>query len=270
MTTSTFRRRSIGAACLPPLGSRHRRRLLVGAICAVLPVASFFASASAQARTSSVTCGVVITTDTKLRSNLLNCPNNGIVIGADNVTLNLNGYRVGGDGTPVALCPDGTSCDVGIDNSAGHTGVTIMNGSIHGFDVGIRVFQASENRIQNVLSVNNASFGVVVGDSTYSRIENNISKSDGISGILMFGASNVNIERNSVTGTSGYAMPIFGSNHIRVTDNVLNGDQHGILLDTSNDNEVNGNRIPTADQSRSATATGTESSGTSSLTLPTV
>src|SRR6185436_1001284 len=45
-----------------------------------------------------ITCGATITVDTRLRSDLRNCPGIGIVIGADDVRLNLNGHVVDGDG----------------------------------------------------------------------------------------------------------------------------------------------------------------------------
>jgi len=102
---------------------------------------------------------------------LANCPNEGIVIGADNITLDLNGHSVGGDGTPVPSCPNGASCDVGIDNSVGHIGVTIKGGSVQGFDVGVLVVGASDNRIQRISITNNASFGMIVGDSHQTRID---------------------------------------------------------------------------------------------------
>ena len=50
-------------------------------------------------------CGDVITANTKLTSDLVNCPDNGLVIGADNITLDLNGHVIDGDGTPPPSCP---------------------------------------------------------------------------------------------------------------------------------------------------------------------
>ena len=71
-------------------------------------------------------CGDTITTDTTLHKDLVNCPNNGIVIGADNVTLDLNGHTIDGDGTPSAGCDPNTEfCDVGVVN-VGHDGVTVV------------------------------------------------------------------------------------------------------------------------------------------------
>jgi len=51
-----------------------------------------------------------ITTDTKLANDLTACPGDGIVIGADNITLDLNGHMIDGDGLPSSFeeaCPGG-------------------------------------------------------------------------------------------------------------------------------------------------------------------
>jgi hypothetical protein len=51
-----------------------------------------------QASANHVQCGDTITQDTRLDSDLMNCPGNGIVIGADNIKLDLKGYLIDGDG----------------------------------------------------------------------------------------------------------------------------------------------------------------------------
>jgi parallel beta-helix repeat protein len=224
---------------------RPSRRLLegVGVACAALVVAALFGPGSSQALASQVSCGATITIDTKLTSDLVNCPNNGIVIGADNITLDLNGHTVSGDGTPFASCADGAVCDVGIDNTAGYRGVTIAGGGVRGFDVGIFVLGARENRIRGLASASNSSFGVIVGDSREIRIDHNSSVDDGVSGIVVFDSRECRLERNSVLGAHGYAMPVFGSRDNRLVKNVLDGNDHGILLDGSDDNVVAGNLI---------------------------
>jgi large repetitive protein len=224
---------------------RGQRRVVarVVVVSAALVVAGFLVPASAQAQPGQVSCGATITADTKLSSDLMNCPNNGIVIGAGDITLDLNGHTVAGNGAPVASCPEGTSCDVGIDNSAGHTGVTIRSGAVRGFDVAVLVLGATENRIHRLSSASNSSIGLVVGDSSDSRIDHNSSVDDGVVGILMFDSHDVRIDHNSVRGTTGYAVPILGSSHNRVEQNVLYGDKHGILLDCCDDNVFSGNRI---------------------------
>ena len=42
----------------------------------------------------------MITHNTTLHTDLVNCPDNGIVIGADDITLNLNGHVIDGAGGP--------------------------------------------------------------------------------------------------------------------------------------------------------------------------
>jgi large repetitive protein len=223
----------------------------VGVLCAMLVLAVCVVPGSGQALASSVSCGATITTNTKLDSDLTNCPSNGIVIGADNITLDLNGHTVGGDGVPADpadSCIDDGVCDLGISNSAGHVGVTIKGGSVSGFDEGLFV-RGNENRIQGIATANNSTFGLLLGDSTRSRIDHNSSVDDGVSGILMFDSSDSRIDHNSVAGTTGYAMPVFGSSHNGIEQNVLRDDQHGILLESSdahegsNDNEIRANRI---------------------------
>ena len=60
-----------------------------------------------------VTCGDVITTDTTLDSDLLDCAGHGIVIGADNITLDLNGHTIDGDNVSSEI----DLCDVGVINA---------------------------------------------------------------------------------------------------------------------------------------------------------
>src|SRR6266702_2939998 len=71
-------------------------------------------SASGHANGPQPSCGDTITVDTKLVKDLVDCPNNGIVIGADNITLDLNGHVIDGDGAEVADCPPDEACDIGV------------------------------------------------------------------------------------------------------------------------------------------------------------
>src|ERR671937_1865087 len=100
-------------------------RRTVGSLVAIvaLAAASVMVFEGSAASAAAVHCGDTITTDTTLHKDLVNCPNNGIVIGADNVTLDLNGHRIDGNGMLVHKCQKGEDCDVGIDNP-GHDGVT--------------------------------------------------------------------------------------------------------------------------------------------------
>ena len=102
----------------------------------VLGVAGLIAFGASQASASHVSCGDEITADTTLDSDLIDCPNNGIVIGADNIKLDLNGHRIDGDGTEFADCPKNEICDVGVLNDR-HDGVKVKGGSTREFGVGV-------------------------------------------------------------------------------------------------------------------------------------
>src|SRR5919204_2688429 len=82
-----------------------------------------------------VQCGDTITTDTTLHHNLVNCPHDGIVIGADNITLDLNYHTIDGDGI------SSHQCECGVDND-GHDGVTVVHGAVRQFDAGVLVAEA--------------------------------------------------------------------------------------------------------------------------------
>jgi hypothetical protein len=60
-----------------------------------------------------VSCGDTITADTTLDTDLVDCPNNGIVIGADDITLDLNGHTIDGNDALVDTCPEGEFCNLG-------------------------------------------------------------------------------------------------------------------------------------------------------------
>jgi parallel beta-helix repeat protein len=99
------------------------RRLLGLRSLAALAVVTLFVLSAAPALGNHLQCGDTITQDTRLDSDLIDCPGDGIVIGADNITLDLAGHtisgRVSGDGSAVV-------------NRGGFSGVTIENGVILG------------------------------------------------------------------------------------------------------------------------------------------
>ena len=122
-------------------------------------IACWLAVGDGQARAGQLGCGDTITADTTLHQSLVNCPNNGIVIGANGVTLNLNGHRIDGDGTPAAGCdPETEFCDIGVVND-GHDGVTVKHGSVREFLYGVFVGRARHNRVLGISSSRNIFFG---------------------------------------------------------------------------------------------------------------
>ena len=100
-------------------------------------------------------CGDTITADMTLHRNLVNCPNNGIVIGADNITLDLNYHTIDGDGRSTHGCnPDTEFCDVGVANF-GHDGVTVVHGSLRQFGGGVDFGDVRHNRLLDISASRN-------------------------------------------------------------------------------------------------------------------
>ncbi len=87
-------------------------------------------------------CGRTITHDTKLVADVGPCPADGIVVGQDNITLDLNGHKVLGAGPG-----DGSHPGIRL---AQHKGVTITNGTVSGFAAGIAVMGGSHNTISKM------------------------------------------------------------------------------------------------------------------------
>jgi large repetitive protein len=189
-----------------------------------LVVAGVTVLGSGQALASHVSCGDTITTDTTLDSDLVNCPNNGIVIGADNITLDLNGHTIDGDGTLVDPCPEGETCDVGVDNSAGHNGVTVQGGSIRQFAVGVLVLSARRNSLRRLSVSRNLFVGIVVGESARTAVERS------------------SITRNGVT-TQQAGMVLFASRDNRIERNLFssNGNRGLLAVDSADGNRINHN-----------------------------
>ena len=84
---------------------------------------------ASPASAAHVNCGDVITQDTTLDSDLVNCPGDGVVIGADNMTLDLAGHTIDGAGAGEG--------GQGVDNDEGHDGVTVQRGRIQDFHAAV-------------------------------------------------------------------------------------------------------------------------------------
>jgi hypothetical protein len=215
-------------------------RLLVLA----LVVAGVTVLGAGSALASHIGCGDTITTDTTLDSDLVNCPNIGIVIGADNITLDLNGHIIDGDATPVDPCPEGETCDVGVDNSAGHSGVTIEGGSVRQFSLGVLVEGgAARNRLHQLAVSDTTDVGIIVADSTDSVIDKTSMSDPGVNGLVLLDSQRALVARNSVSGSTGYAVFMFGVDDSRIQHNKLDADQHGFLLGGSARNLVRHNAV---------------------------
>ena len=196
------------------------------AIVVGLAVVSVLALASPAGAATDLSCGDTITTDVTLHHNLVNCPNNGLVIGADNVTLDLNYHTIDGDGKPTGGCdPQTDFCDVGIA-SFGYDGVTVVHGSLRQFGGGVDFGQVDHNRLLDISASKNADVGIQLFACSRTVVRNS-------SGI------------GSTSRHNGTGLGLYGCNDSRVVRNSVrdNAGHHGLVLVDSNDSLVRGNRV---------------------------
>jgi parallel beta-helix repeat protein len=173
-----------------------------------------------------VQCGDTITTDVTLHHNL-HCPNNGIIIGADNITLDLNYHTIDGDGTPAAGCdPDTEFCDTGVV-SFRHDGVTVVHGSVRQFDVGVFVAKARHNRLLGLSSSRNRFTGFFVAKARHNRLLGVSAARNGFAGIFFFRCDRCLVQNSAGNRTKGsgdqVGMFLFRSHHDRILHSTFRG-----------------------------------------------
>jgi parallel beta-helix repeat protein len=225
------------------LGLRYPAKLISTSMLVCLTIALVMVLRADFAYATHVNCGDTVTTDTVLDSDLIDCPNNGIIIGADGITLDLNGHSVDGDGQPFEACPEGEFCDVGVLND-GHRGVRVLNGLVSEFAEGVFILGAHHNRVSGVTSYRNASFGFIVFASARSVIRNSAG-SENIppegDGLGLFGSHRIRIVGNSFT-RNGLGIHVQDSTNNLIKGNLIAGtrDGPGILVEADH-NEMRGN-----------------------------
>lgn len=181
--------------------SRRRRSWVVaiataaGAVFVLAGATTIGSSAHHGVSTTVVKCGDVITVDTTLARDLNNCPADGVVIGAPDITLDLNGHTI-----------DGVGAGIGINNLAGHDDVNLKNGTVHQFMDGIRIQGAVDNRLSRLTVSLNGGAGIALDDSDDNRIERVTAADNAGDGIVLNLDSDDNRVRDSSAsdnGTSG-------------------------------------------------------------------
>lgn len=154
--------------------ARGKKVGLIGSVTLVAGLTGMVGSAHAATKAA---CGLHVTTDYTLTQDIGPCPNGGLVVDADNITVDLNDFRI--FGTPKHN--DGVGVDI-----TGHTGVTVQHGTISDFDAGIAITGGSANIVQGVTATHNVGSG----------------NGDFGDGISLF-ATNGNIIRNNTVTFNG-------------------------------------------------------------------
>jgi parallel beta-helix repeat protein len=173
-------------------------------------------SPAAAHSTTTVQCGQKLTESVKLANNLLNCRGDGLVIGADGITVDLNGHTVDGIVTQTD-CPQGPPEPGAGINIGAYDGVTITDGAVQQFNNGIAAGGdtdgMSDSRVHHLTVRDNRFGGISLG-----------------SGGGAAATANNRIDHNFVSGTScGAGIELNTGQANRFTDNRVK-DSGGIVV----------------------------------------
>src|ERR671915_1794720 len=228
-----------------------------------------------------VFCGQVIKQSVKVKNDLADCLWDGLVVGASNITIDLDGHTIDGKGIAAGIRNDG------YDN------VTIKNGKIVEFDWGVMLNPGTEKNIVEQLDIQQQQeAGIGLGhvphpvdmlqplpspppSSFDSKVLGNIIRFNDIAanavgiwlafqtketlireneinvntsgGVVLERSHGNRLEGNTIFGSSGAAVLFEGSNNNTVVSNDLSENGNGVTIDVTRTGTVgqpsNGNRI---------------------------
>jgi nitrous oxidase accessory protein NosD len=171
----------------------HRAARVLQALLTVVVLSLVVASGARARQPVGLHCGQTITQDTTLANDLRDCPGVGIVVGADDVTLDLGGHVVDGDGAGDAA---------GIQ-SVGHDRITIRNGAIRDFVEGVAVLDTTGTTITDLAISRQRHVGVFLAGADDVVVERTASRDIAYSGVFVTGSANVRVLDNAVSDSGG-------------------------------------------------------------------
>jgi parallel beta-helix repeat protein len=208
----------------------HLARTVPLAAFAVVLLWSSTAAASEPHRerpAKDMSCGDTIMVDTRLTNDLHDCPGNGLVVGADHITLDLAGHTIDGNGI----------ADASGVLSVGFDGVTVRGGAVRDFAEGVALLDANGGRIREMSFTNHSHVAVFVMRSVDVTIERNTVVDTTFAGIFAGDSHGTRIERNT-SSSNGAGIAVGGGEGARITGNTLSGNTFvGILV------EADGTRV---------------------------
>jgi parallel beta-helix repeat protein len=225
----------------------RRMNMLLAPAAVAASVVALVAPGSVQAKSggeTAVSCGQTVKASVRLANDLLGCPESGLIVGADNITVDLNGHTIGGTN---ARKP-GTA---GVANDK-HANVKILNGTIMGFYFsGVGVTDARGTTLSKLIvrrigtgcRQGDTCSGIFLMQSPGTRvIDSTISNLQG-NGIDVYASPSTRVEASHVDGNAGGGIEVFHSPKSQLVGNQLTGNKkQGIGVNSSSDSTwVTGN-----------------------------
>lgn len=202
-----------------------------------------------------VACGQVITEDTTLENDLIGCPGDAVVIGADRITVDLNGHTVS------SVCETDCGGTAVIDDSGGYDRVRILDGTIRplGVAAGVALVDVDRSALEG-LTVSRfpapmgvPGVGVLLANSHRNKLDSS-TIAGGDPALLLSASDRNEISRSSVDGGiaihQGDGIRLAdGSDHNELTDSDVTADGDGIgIFDSVGNRLTRNNFFATTDQ----------------------
>jgi parallel beta-helix repeat protein len=152
------------------------------------------------------------------------------------------------DGTASAGCdPQTEFCDVGVVNF-GHTGVTVVHGSLRQLAGGVDFGEVHHNRLLDISAAKNQSIGIQLFSASRSLIRNSSgigsTDPDDGTGLGVFDCNHVRVLRNSARRNARRGMALVDSNDSLIKGNRLSRNDHeGFRMERGQRNRIKRNRL---------------------------
>jgi large repetitive protein len=182
-----------------------------------------------------VSCGQVLTQSTTVGNDLVDCLGDGLVVGSDSITVDLNGHTI-----------DGVGLGAGVRND-GHSFVTVRNGTIQQFDQGVLLGPGTQlNVVEDLAAQDNQVAGVeLTGAGSGNQVRDNTMTGNSIAVSLLDGSTGNTVARNTVTGGGNRGIILVASSDNTLLANTISGaGDGGIDLSAASDsNRIEGNVV---------------------------
>ena len=190
-------------------------------------------SSSAVPLSTSLSCGQVVKQSVKLTANL-DCKTDGLIVGADGITIDLNGFTLTG--------PGDKSSKVGV-MFADNDDVTVQGpGTIENFQAGALFSGGEENKISKVTFQNN-EIGIFETGAKNTAVEYN-SMFDNSIGVAAHSSSGTSLNTNIFNNNDLAGVTLVNSAGNQLSTNTIQGSVNGIFLDgQSTKNNVDKNNV---------------------------
>ncbi len=182
----------------------------------------------------SLACGATLSQSASLSSDLLDCPANGIVIGADGITLDCAGRFIDGDVSD-------TNYGIYLNN---RENVTIKNCVVTDFELGLYLLSSRNNTLQNN-KLSSSSNGIYLRASSNNTLAGNVANSDMIGIYLYLGSHNNTLVSNNASQSSGSGYYVYSNchNNSLINNYAVSNSAAGIYVYSSNNNTISGNVV---------------------------